>query len=43
MKKINYLIENEKDKKLLKELQEPPKKDKGLDMPRIQVFKENHQ
>jgi hypothetical protein len=27
---------------LLKELQEPPKKDKGLDMPRIQVFKENY-
>ena len=40
--KINYLIDDEKDKRLLKELHEPLKKDKGLDMPKVQVFKENY-
>ena len=41
-RKNNYLIENEKDKNLLNELHEPVKRDKGLDMPRVQVFKENY-
>lgn len=34
----NYLVQNQKDKKLLNELYEIPSKDKGLDMPRTQVF-----